>query len=594
MKKRFYLLMIALVATLQLSGLLFWSVSLQAQPLFSVVQNRLSEEVVAQLKTQIENSEISPLSLAKNNGNKEIYPVSFTSVQNSKIIILNEKTGNNVVITPRKKSLSEFQLSPFFIEELRQGILGDAGRYLIVETWHAASLSEFSVKKVSSVSTAHKDVYIPRYFYGTKENVKEALPRNRQIINIYKAKPRYISAFPDDMELQRRLAQLEEEKSYYVYMFKLPDGTLCTYDEHFNADNRMDASTGDGPLQFDLTSSTTGEVHTAVQHALGLWSETLAGKVPVDIKVDLVPLDEPGVLGLSYISSSFLHAPTNTYYASAQWNQIVGYDATPMRDIVIESNSNFGWYFGLDGNVPHDLFDFVSVVLHEVNHGLGFMDNVFWGIDGEGEGVFWYNNEYGNMDEAEYPNAFTRQLFLGESGPCIVELDEEERWNTVISDNLYAGCPGSKLLATNGGVRVKMFAPNPYMQGSSVAHWDNSVSFPTFMKAAIGNGRHCHIIGAHEIAMLLDMGWTQVEVGIEEKAKTPFSIMPNPVTSSITISSESNFNFIEIMNFLGQSVISQTTEGNTASLNVENLNKGVYFVRITTASGSSVQKFMKQ
>jgi len=583
--KRIKLFNLSLLA-LPLSGLLFCSASLQAQPLFSVSQNSLSEEVVAQLKTQIENSEVSPLSLAKNNGNKEIYPVSFSSVQNTKIIILNEKTGNNVVITPRKKSLSEFQLSPFFIEELKQGILGDAEQYKVIEI-----TSDYAVKKVSLVSTTYGDVYIPRYFYGTQENVKEALPRDRQIVNIYKEKPRYISAFPHDTELQRRIAQWEEEKSYYVYMFKLPDGTLCTYNEHYNANNRMDARNGEGALQFDLSGNATGEAQAAILHSLDLWSAELAGKVPVDIQIDTVPIEVPGVLGGSYPTLYFLHTETNTFYPSALWNQMVGYDATTLRDIKIEMNSEFPWYFGFDNEFPDDLFGFVGVILHEINHGLGFSDNI--GYTDEMQGLYFYTDEDEDELPTEYPYIFIRQLFQGTSGPCITELTPNERWNVTTSDNLYAGRSGAKLVATNGGNRVKMYAPNPYESGSSVCHWDFSVTFPTFMKAAFETGES-NVISTREIGMLLDMGWTRREVGIEKNNKITFLVSPNPATSHITISSENRFNSVEIINFLGQSVISQTIEGNTVSLNIENLTKGVYFVRIATDSGSSVQKFVKQ
>jgi hypothetical protein len=30
--------------------------------------------------------------------------------------------------------------------------------------------------------------------------------------------------------------QREEEMAYYLYMFKLPDGTMCTYSEELNPD----------------------------------------------------------------------------------------------------------------------------------------------------------------------------------------------------------------------------------------------------------------------------------------------------------------------------------------------------------------------
>ncbi|MDR2972624.1 MAG: hypothetical protein LBU83_11975 [Bacteroidales bacterium] len=209
-------------------GLTFSPAFSQMRPVFSVSNNNLPEEVVALLLTETTNSEITALTLTKNNRDKDIYLVTFSPAEDTRIIILNEQTGNHVMITSENTSLTEFQLATYFIEELKLGTLGDAERFLVVET------SGYSVKNVSSVSTSNGEVFIPRYFYGEKENMQEAFPKDRFITTIYKSKPRLTFANPDDPEVQQRMAKMEEERSYYVYMLKLPDGTRCTYDENFN------------------------------------------------------------------------------------------------------------------------------------------------------------------------------------------------------------------------------------------------------------------------------------------------------------------------------------------------------------------------
>jgi len=82
--------------------------------------------------------------------------------------------------------------------------------------------------------------------------------------------------------------------------------------------------------------------------------------------------------------------------------------------------------------------------------------------------------------------------------------------------------------------------------------------------------------------------------GVKENEKIAFSIVPNPASNHITISAENDFKKVEIINFLGQTVFSQSNEGNTASYNVSNLMNGVYFVRIISYDGMSVQKFVKR
>ena len=483
-------------------GCMFSLVSIHAQHLFSVNYNDLSQENVTQLKAQIAGSEVSTLSLTKNNENRDVYPVAFSSVQNTKIIILNEETGAHVIVeTHCNASLptpNEFQLAPFFIEELRQGILGSANRYVILET-----ANDFSVKSVSAVAATRRDAYIPQYWYGKKENVQEALPQNRQIIHIFKQKPKYFPAFPDDPENLRYVEQLEEEMSYYIYMYKLPDGTLATYDEHFNPTDDKNLSRIGNNLEFVLSGSLNATQQTATEYALGLWSEQLAGTVPVDINVTFTNMGS-GVLGGSYRQQDFLNngqvpdMPTNTYYCSSLWNQLVGYDATSMRDIRIEMSTNFSFYFGLDGNTSG--YDYVTIMLHEATHGLGFYP--LCGTNGS----YSYTTASGNSGSTTYPGIYDRQLFQGLDGVCLTELNQTQRGSLVKSNNLYSGAPDSYLLAANGGVRVKMFAPSSWMSGSSVSHWDQSVNnFATFMKYAYTSP--LHIFNTRKIGMMLDLGW---------------------------------------------------------------------------------------
>jgi hypothetical protein len=86
----------------------------------------------------------------------------------------------------------------------------------------------------------------------------------------------------------------------------------------------------------------------------------------------------------------------------------------------------------------------------------------------------------------------------------------------------------------------------------------------------------------------------QMGNSIKENIKTGFSIAPNPAKDNIKISATNNFHTVEVVSFLGQTVLSQANVGKTAEVNVSNLTQGVYFVRIITDNGTTVQKFVKQ
>jgi len=523
--------------------------ALSAQHLFSVKYNHLTSEKLSRINTQINDAEILTLTYNRNIENKDFFRIPIVDKKNTQIILLNEQSGNHVVITPSSKAPSEFQLTPFFLEELQQSVLGNANRYLLIE-----SDKELSVKSVSSVSAARGEVYIPQYFYGNSENKNEAYPQDRQIINIYKQKPILFPAFPDDPDNLSYIAQLEEEMSYYAYMYKLPDGTLCIYDYHFNPDNENKTIKGTH-LQFSLSGSMNSEQYTATEYALDLWGTQLLGSVPVDISVSFILL-EVGVLGRSFRMQDFFDDGSyetpfhNTFYPSSLWNQLVKYDATMMKDIVIEMNSYYSdeFYYGLDANAPSGKRDWVTIMLHEVTHGLGFMTNTTQ------DGYYFFVDEDGWLNYADYPCIYTRQLYAGLSGACVTELTEYERELLYISNNLYAGRPNSYLLTANEGVRVKMYAPKPYKPGSSRSHWDSSVSFPTFMKYAYQYP--LHTFNFRKIGILKDLGW-----------ETPDN---EPIISVTDIADLPNATSVDLSLTLEGTVLPNTATNKTIKWTIQN------------------------
>ncbi|MDR2970304.1 MAG: T9SS type A sorting domain-containing protein [Bacteroidales bacterium] len=84
------------------------------------------------------------------------------------------------------------------------------------------------------------------------------------------------------------------------------------------------------------------------------------------------------------------------------------------------------------------------------------------------------------------------------------------------------------------------------------------------------------------------------EESVNEIVKPVFTIFPNPSTHLITVSAKTSFSKVEVCNFLGQTILSQQNDSNTAQLNVSSLSSGVYFVRIISNNGTSVKKFVKQ
>jgi len=81
---------------------------------------------------------------------------------------------------------------------------------------------------------------------------------------------------------------------------------------------------------------------------------------------------------------------------------------------------------------------------------------------------------------------------------------------------------------------------------------------------------------------------------VDDFSADVFSVYPNPVSNTLFISSENTLiKSLSVYSVLGEKVIKvNTNEFN--SLDVSSLSEGLYFLKITTSEGKSIQKFIKK
>ena len=90
--------------------------------------------------------------------------------------------------------------------------------------------------------------------------------------------------------------------------------------------------------------------------------------------------------------------------------------------------------------------------------------------------------------------------------------------------------------------------------------------------------------------------WGQTElVGIEEAASTTFATLhPNPTNGLVTITGE-NLHQADVLNMLGQQVLSVHGKGNELQIDIAALPAGIYFITITDEEGRKcVRKVVKE
>ena len=250
----------------------------------------------------------------------------------------------------------------------------------------------------------------------------------------------------------------------------------------------------------------------AFQYAANIWASLLSSPIEIKIDANLDPLTcsatsaTLGAAGTRTVHRDFTGAPLpNTWYPQALANSLTGIDSDPATsDIRATFNSAIGttcsfplvWYYGLDGAPPAGSLDFVSVVLHELGHGLGFQSFVDLASGTKLAGlndVFSLNLEnhstgklYPQMTDAERVSASRNSGNLHWVGPNVVAA----------SGLLTAGVDQSG--------HVLMYAPSPQQPGSSVSHFDTAVA-PNELMEPFYTGATQDVGLALEV--FADLGW---------------------------------------------------------------------------------------
>lgn len=247
------------------------------------------------------------------------------------------------------------------------------------------------------------------------------------------------------------------------------------------------------------------EARSAFQAAVDIWASYVTSPVPIVIDASWLPLD-PGILGGARFTdawANFAEAPQpNTWYVSALVNALHGSDIAPDEsDITAVFNSaNTHWYFGTDGHPPAGTYDFETVVLHELAHGLGFSGSMFVNSSGFGS--------WGSASGS--PFAYDRFARNG-SGTALVSFPNNSvgLGNALQSNDVFFS--GTHANAANGGSQLKLYAPNAWQLGTSFVHLDEA-TYPagdpnSLMTPFLHAVESIHAPGPGALGVPEDIGW---------------------------------------------------------------------------------------
>lgn len=245
---------------------------------------------------------------------------------------------------------------------------------------------------------------------------------------------------------------------------------------------------------------------TTIRYAADIWAAIIKSAYPIKISVTWTGLST-GVLGSARPASreaNFDGAPVRSvWYPIALAERLARKELNEVDDyeIIINLNQEFTWYFGTDGNPTENTHDLLSVVLHEIGHGLGLSDT----FDSDGGNGSWGWNARANIYDV---------FIFNYKGLQLIDSDNFKNYSTELDDQITSGSLEYTSLSAqkvNSDAFPKIYAPSEFNGGSSISHLDEK-TYPagdtnSLMTPQLSREEAIHNTGPLVNAILADMGY---------------------------------------------------------------------------------------
>jgi len=308
------------------------------------------------------------------------------------------------------------------------------------------------------------------------------------------------------------------------------------------------------------TGTTLGQQRLiAFQAAADKWGATVTSSIPIRVRAMWTALTcnatsaVLGSAGPAEIWKDFANAPVaGHWYGKALANALAGTETDAgVPDITANFNVNLGnsgcltghpFYLGLDNNHGSTRVDLIAVLTHELAHGLGFLT--------------FSDGQTGKLLGGT-PSIMDDFLLDTTTNKTWTMMTDSERINSAINTGhlvwngggVTSAIPqvlqpsGSVFRGTDTSGRGLMYAPSRYQSGSSVSHWDTSMTPNQLMEPAI-NGDLTHEVSPPQdltLLLLKDIGWNATTIlppnlTITKQHSGSFTQGQTGATYSITVS----------------------------------------------------------
>ena len=359
-----------------------------------------------------------------------------------------------------------------------------------------------------------------------------------------------------------------------------------THTELISAAHLRQAASLAQSARFSITyDQVPDSVKYVMEEATKIWGGIISSRIPIKIKVSWEDLTAKtlAVTGSERVYKNFRNAPqADVWYPSALANAISGQTLNKdYFDIIIKINKNTQWKYNYQLLVEIGKFDLLSVLLHELTHGLGFVssfdvtetDKIKWGI--ENLPIIYDKYLINDLDQELVNNRF----FSNDSQE-LKKAVTEERVFFKIEQGDY------------GRRRPQLYTPKDFSNKGSLSHLTDRPIFvmdanDKLMYPGLSMGDRFQYPGKGIIAILFQIGWKINDYEFEHdypepEDLNPLTVYPNPSNEAVTMSvygyESGKGNEYSILDIYGRTVQKGEIDGPGKTIEVNHLVPGRYFI----------------
>lgn len=251
----------------------------------------------------------------------------------------------------------------------------------------------------------------------------------------------------------------------------------------------------------------------ALEASVAAWSKVLQGTVPIVVQAAMEAPEDPESTLLASAGPVDFFTIDGRAVPSALAAQIrKGSLNNGGPDIQVNVNERVDWDYAVNGVATAGKASFVYTMIHEIGHGLGFLDS-FDATTGE------------LLNSIPFPyDVFVNRGSAGRD--VVTDHGAEQRLSDLTSNDLFFSGPKAieaSALSIRPLPMVKLYAPDPYEQGSSVAHVDQDTyaDFKTGLMTPRDFGSGTDTIDILTLGIMADMGYELIPGAVTARAPRP-------------------------------------------------------------------------